>query len=161
MDYRIVKKEAFAVVGKTLKTGTENGENQRTIPAFWQQCGQDGTVETLTRLGPGRPLLGICSMPPGEELLTYWVAVEIEPDAPVPDGYGTWTVPAAAWAVFPSVGPVTPTIQQVWGRIYSEWFPSSGYEHADAPELEVYPGGNTEAEDYMCEVWIPIIGKQG
>ena len=26
-------------------------------------------------------------------------------------------------------------------RIFSEWFPSSGWEHADAPELEIYSAG--------------------
>jgi AraC family transcriptional regulator len=50
-------------------------------------------------------------------------------------------------------------IQKVWERIFQEWFPATGYEHAEAPELEVYPDGNTAAEDYRCEVWIPVVKK--
>jgi AraC family transcriptional regulator len=39
------------------------------------------------------------------------------------------------WAVFESIGPFPETLQNVWGRIYSEWFPSSGYEAAPGPEI--------------------------
>ena len=34
---------------------------------------------------------------------------------------------AHTWAVFESIGPLPGTLQSVWGRIYSEWFPTSGY----------------------------------
>ncbi|MCL6613607.1 MAG: GyrI-like domain-containing protein [Firmicutes bacterium] len=68
-------------------------------------------------------------------------------------------IPAATWAVFTSVGPLPGAIQKVWGRIFSEWFPASGYEHADGPEIEVYPPGDGQAPDYRCEVWIPIVKK--
>lgn len=44
-------------------------------------------------------------------------------------------------------------------KIYQEWIPATGYEHAEAPELEVYPEGNTLSEDYRCEVWIPVVKK--
>jgi AraC family transcriptional regulator len=33
-----------------------------------------------------------------------------------------------------------------------EWLPNSGYEHALAPEMEVYP---SQGEEY-CEFWLPI-----
>lgn len=160
MDYRIVKKDSFKVVGKMIRVGTENGENTRRIPAYWGECEADGTLSRLAEIGSGHPLLGICSMPPGEELLTYLVAVECDAEAEVPEDCVSWTVPQATWAVFTSVGPVTPSIQRLWGRIYSEWFPSCGYEHAPAPELEVYLEGDTNAEDYRCEVWIPVVASQ-
>lgn len=38
-----------------------------------------------------------------------------------------------------------------------EWLPSSGYEYADAPDIEVYFEGNQQAEDYQCEVWLPVV----
>ncbi|MNJ05081.1 Bacterial transcription activator, effector binding domain [compost metagenome] len=47
-------------------------------------------------------------------------------------------------------------IQDVWNRIYQEWFPGTGYQHAGSPDLEVYPEGDTSAADYRCEVWIPV-----
>jgi AraC family transcriptional regulator len=41
-------------------------------------------------------------------------------------------------------------------RIYGEWFPSSGWEHADAPELEIYSAGDGREADYYSEIWIPL-----
>jgi AraC family transcriptional regulator len=37
----------------------------------------------------------------------------------------------------------------------SEWLPSSRYEYADAPDIEVYPE-DTQPPDYRCEVWLPV-----
>lgn len=33
------------------------------------------------------------------------------------------------------IGPFPETLQNVWGRIYSEWFPASGYETVEGPEI--------------------------
>lgn len=66
-------------------------------------------------------------------------------------------IPASTWAVFTSVGPMPSAIQNVWERIYKEWFPATGYEHAGTAELEVYPEGDNGSDDYRCEVWIPVV----
>ena len=70
-----------------------------------------------------------------------------------------YEISAQTWAVFESIGPMPDAIQKVWGRICSEWFPATSFEHADAPDLEVYPAGDAGSEDYRCEVWVPIIKK--
>lgn len=44
-------------------------------------------------------------------------------------------------------------------RIVTEWLPTSGYEYANAPDIEVYSEGNTQSKDYKCEAWLPIIMK--
>ena len=68
-------------------------------------------------------------------------------------------IPASTWAIFESVGAMPSAIQKVWSRIFTEWFPSAGYEHADAPELEVYPKGNVNDENYRCEIWFHVVKK--
>ena len=46
---------------------------------------------------------------------------------------------------------------RVWERIFSEWFPATGYEHAGGPEMEVYlSDADPSSEDYYSEIWIPI-----
>jgi len=69
-------------------------------------------------------------------------------------------IPTATWAVFESIGPMPKAIQTVTVKIFKEWFPSTGYEHAAIPELEVYLPGNPDNQDYHCQVWIPIIKKR-
>ena len=49
-------------------------------------------------------------------------------------------------------------LQDVWRRIFAEWFPSVPYRHTESPELEVYlPGPSGPA--MKCEVWIPVVRK--
>ncbi|OKP73742.1 AraC family transcriptional regulator [Paenibacillus helianthi] len=159
MEYKIVEKAAFTVIGKSMEVTTRDGENFRRIPEFWNECNADGTSDKLIQLGTDPNWLGICmGMDMEKELLSYWIAVEGTPETN-PEGYETAVVPAASWAVFTSVGPMPHAIQQVWQRIFQEWFPGTGYEHTGGPEFELYPPGDPSAEDYVCEVWIPVMKK--
>ena len=51
-------------------------------------------------------------------------------------------------------------IQDLQTRIVSEWLPVSGYEYADAPDIEVYPEGDQTSDGYKCEVWLPVSKKK-
>lgn len=159
MDYRMVERKEYEVIGKLIKVSCKDGENFRRVPEFWRECYKDGTVEKLCPGAGDKGLLGICmDMELEKEQMSYMIAVEN--NGSIMDGsFTTRTIPAATWAVFTSVGPLPGAIQKVWERIFQEWLPATGYEHADAPELEVYPLGNTMAEDYRCEVWIPVVKK--
>jgi len=158
VDYRIIERKEFKVVGKAITVSMKEGENFRRIPQFWNECNEDGTVEKLYSI-ESDSLLGICmDMEYEKEQFTYMVAVEYKGNVPSAD-MTIKTVPAATWAVFTSIGPMPEAIQKLTERIYQEWLPSTGYEHAIAPDLEVYPKGNPQAEDYRCEVWVPVIKK--
>jgi AraC family transcriptional regulator len=61
--------------------------------------------------------------------------------------------------MFECIGALPNAIQNLQRRIITEWLPSSGYEYANAPDIEVYYEGNQQAEDYKCEVWVPITKK--
>ena len=68
-------------------------------------------------------------------------------------------VKAGTWAVFESIGPFPETLQSVWGRIYSEWFPSSGYEAVEGPEILWNESPDTGNPKYRSEIWIPVKKK--
>ncbi|WP_192929658.1 AraC family transcriptional regulator [Alkaliphilus serpentinus] len=157
MNYRIVEKESFKVIGVSKKVTTVDGENFKIIPRFWQEVNGNGTCEDLKKYCGDLGMLGICADFDHEaEEFTYMIASEKTVDK-VPEAFEEREIPAATWAIFESIGPMPHAIQEVFKRIYSEWFPATGYEHADAPELEVYLPGNPDAENYKCEVWIPVI----
>jgi len=159
MDYRIIEKEAFKVIGKAVRMTTKDGENLKQIPKLWDEVNQDGTNERICALSDKNEVFGICmDMEHDEEHFTYMIAVEDTKNSKNTE-FTTREIPAATWAIFTSIGPMPTAIQKVWERIFSEWFPSTGYEHAEGPELEVYPDGNPSSEDYKCEVWVPIIKK--
>jgi AraC family transcriptional regulator len=71
------------------------------------------------------------------------------------EGMETYLVPATQWAVFECRGKVPMSIVQAEMFAFMEWLPKSGYEHALAPEMEVY----TPGENDYCEFWLPIRPK--
>jgi len=77
-----------------------------------------------------------------------------------PEGLARLEVPAGTWAVFESVGqsvgPFPETLQAIWGRIYSEWFPSSVYELAPGPEILWNEGKDMASPTFRSEIWIPV-----
>lgn len=159
MDYKIVEKPAFAVIGKGIRVTTCNGENNRIVPKFWSESHESGLCDRLGAFAGDMGMLGVCmEFEPALKEFTYLIAVE-KPEGPLPEDLTQKEIPAATWAIFESVGPMPDAIQKVWQRIYSEWFPATGYEHAGGPELEVYPAGDMDAGSYRCEVWIPIIKR--
>lgn len=159
MDYRIIRKEAFRVVGKPLRVKSQDGQNFIKIPDFWTQCNTDGTTDALCAVSDDGSTMGICGDFSADMTeFSYYVAVPSRAGA-VPEGCVEYAVPAATWAVFDAVGRLPHSIQAVTTKVFSEWFPASNFEHDAAPELEVYLPGEMN-DNYRCEVWMPVIRKQ-
>ena len=156
MDYKIVEKEGFRVIGRQKKITMGNGDNFRQVPAFWEECMKDGTMQMLCGKAGPMGVLGICKdFEQLKEEFYYMIAVEAG-QGDLAGGCILTEIPPASWAVFESVGALPEAIQDLTRRIFSEWFPATGYKHACAPELEVYPPGDASSPDYRCEVWIPV-----
>lgn len=97
-------------------------------------------------------VLGVSTCHRDEENFYY---VAVASSAPVSAGMAEYTVPSATWAVFSGQGQTPNAIQELQKRIVSEWLPDSGYEWAQAPDIEVYfsaPG----QEGAQFQVWMPI-----
>ena len=167
MDYQIIEKPAFDVVGKYRKFTTAGGENLKKIPEFWDEFIQDNYLEALMKLteggtGPvtGAEDLGICFFSGDEKKdeFSYGIGVE-KPGGVVPEEFDLLHVPEATWAIFESIGPMPGAIQKVTLKVFQEWFPATGYEHDNKPELEVYLPGDPNSLEYRCQVWMPVIKK--
>lgn len=158
LNYKLVEKEAFTVVGKRIPVTCKNGENFEIIPKFCHQCAVDGTCEALEKLCVDEMgVMGICANEQND-CFDYYMAVT-HAEGIIPAGMETLEIPKLTWAVFESVGSMPNAIQDIWKRIFSEWFPTSEYEHAAAPELEVYEKGDMSKPDYKSYVWIPVVKK--
>ncbi len=60
------------------------------------------------------------------------------------------------WAVFSGQGS-NKTLQDLERLMITEWLPTSGYEYADIPDIEVYI--KADPQDAIYEYWLPIIKK--
>lgn len=63
----------------------------------------------------------------------------------------------ATWVIFPGEGRKQ-SIQELEKRIITEWQPTSGYEYANAPDIELYLSADPDNAKY--EVWIPVNKKE-
>lgn|GEM_PF-2679113 len=60
MEYRIVERESFLVVGKSIPTSQEDNRINQTISRFWMQSNSDGLTMKLRELSEEKPFLGLC-----------------------------------------------------------------------------------------------------
>ena len=160
MDYRIIKREPFRIVGKSIRVTTADGQNFIMCPQFWAQCCADGTVEKLCSISDGPEMMSVvANFSPDLTEFDYFVAVP-KKEGGLSEGITEFIIPSQTWAVFDAVGRLPHSIQTLMPKIYGEWFPASSFEHANGPELEVYLEGNMDDERYRCEVWMPVVKKQ-
>ncbi|GMQ62076.1 AraC family transcriptional regulator [Vallitalea maricola] len=155
MNYRIEKKEAFRIIGVAQPLHKEIEKNFEIVPQMWQKAAIDGTIPKLAAMMDGQPsgLLGVSACNDEEEW-KYFIAVAST--RPINDTLEEYIVPASTWAVF-SGGGTNQSIQELEQRIVTEWLPTSGYEYANAPDIEVYL--NADSQNAKYEVWIPVEKK--
>lgn len=159
MNYRIEKKEAFRIVGAKQRMELQVEENFKKAPQFWMEQTRQGLIPRLCAVMNQEPfgVMGVSTCDAGKDL-DYYIAVSST--APLPEGLSEYIVPAQTWAIFECIGPMPQAMQQMMRRIVSEWLPTSGYEYADAPDIELYTDGDQTAPDYRSEIWMPIIKKK-
>jgi AraC family transcriptional regulator len=155
LNYKVAERKGFDAVGIKREFSCENEENLIGIPKLWNEVNQDGTNEQLMNLNNGeiKGVMGIC-VAGSNKMMDYWVAAEY--DGEPPEGLSKLTIPAAKWVVFEVYGPMPDAMQNAWKQIFSEWFPTSGYEHAGTPDLEVYSNDDPFSSNYYSEIWIPV-----
>lgn len=156
MEYRIEKRDAFRIVGVSTPLAHVMEENFSTLPLFWQKVASDGTIGKLCGLMDGSipGLLGVSNC---NDVADWKYYVAVTSNRPAEDGFEAFTVPAATWAIFPAKGDST-KISELEKRIVADWLPTSGYEYANAPDIEVYLDPNPDNGRY--EIWIPVVKKQ-
>jgi len=162
MDYRIEQKEAFEMLGISKEISAVDNGQYKEIPVFWQKCIEDGKIDTMHKDFnlPDDECVHAALYNFREGVFSYMIG-HYAPENTSLSGYTRISVPATTWAIF-STGECTEEdgtekIQNIWKRIYPEWFPNSGYEHADAPEFEMY--FNKGNGKFIEEVWIPVVKK--
>lgn len=159
MKYRLVEKAAFRIVGiKKRVTLRYSGVNPE-IAAMW--AGLDAeTIRQLKEISNVEPMgLVSASANFSEGRLdggTLDHCIGAATDRACPANLAAVEVPPLTWAVFEAVGPFPETLQSVWGRIYSEWFPASEYEQAEGPELLWNESKDVASPTFRSEIWIPV-----
>jgi AraC family transcriptional regulator len=159
MEYRIVEKAGFCIVGIMKRVPLIYKGVNPEIASMWEGL-DDNLIKTLKELSNVEPegLLSASTnfsegrLDGGE--LDHYIGVATTKEHP--ENLDRLEVPALTWAVFDSVGTFPETLQNIWGRIYSEWFPSSGYEHVEGPEILWNENKDVSSPVFRSQIWIPV-----
>lgn len=160
MNYRIEEKEAFRIVGiKKRVPIIFHGVNPE-IASMWESLNVDmiHELKSLSNIDPKGMISASTNFTEGrmEEKgeLDHYIGVATTKNCP--DCFTMLEVPASTWAVFEAIGPFPDTLQNVWGRIYAEWFPSSNYVQIEGPEILWNEHKDVTSPTFKSEIWIPI-----
>lgn len=157
MDYRIVKKAPFTVVGVSAAFKYETADSE--IPKFWaefNQSGKNALIDSMYGVSIDKDM--------GGNGFEYLIADDYVPRKEVPPGFVTRCVPAYTWAVFSCRGALmdTGSLGDIHKKIFAEWLPQNkDYEIAAGYHIELYSDPSdyakgTEDEAYYSEIWIPV-----
>jgi len=164
MNYRIVEKESFKLVGfKKRVPIIFEGVNpeiakmtELLTPEVIKQLKSISNVEPTGIISASTNFSDGRMEEKGE--LDHYIGVATSSNES--SEFDVLIIDASTWAVFESIGPFPETLQNVWGRIYSEWFPTSGYEAVEGPEILWNESQNTGNPKYRSEIWIPVKKKE-
>lgn len=164
MNYRIEEKEAFRIVGIMKRVPIIFSGVNPEIASMWK--GLDGEtiskLKTLSNVTPFGIISASTNFSEGrmEEKgeLDHYIGAATTKECP--NNLAQLEIPPSTWAIFEVIGPFPETLQDVWGRIYSEWFPSSNYEQKEGPEILWNEDKNVTSSTFKSEIWIPILKRK-
>ena len=160
MEYKIIEKAQFTVVGVSAIFRYDNADNE--IPKFWasfNQSGKNSLINSMYGISIDKDMSG--------NEFEYLIADNYNPLNEIPVGFVTLVIPEYTWAVFACKGALTDThsLYDIHERIFSEWLPQNrDYEIAAGYHIEMYSNpadyaNGTEDENYYSEIWIPVRKK--
>ncbi|MBL4934530.1 AraC family transcriptional regulator [Clostridium sp. YIM B02515] len=164
MNYRIEEKEAFSIAGIKKRVPIIFSGVNPEISEMWKSLNSEkiSKLKELSNVEPIGLLSASTNFSEGrmEEKgeLDHYIGVATNKECS--SDLSELRVAASMWAVFEAVGPFPDTLQDVWGRIYSEWFPSSNYEISEGPEILWNENKDIASPNFRSEIWIPVIKKE-
>jgi len=167
VEPKILERSAFKIAGYVLQTTTENAQNLKDIPKFWQEyLGSNQAKHLQTQPNVlNHTLYGVCmDMDIETSHFNYYIGLEVTDFAGLDPILAKAELPAATYAVFTTPptdrSSLSDYIQSTWAYIYNEWFPNSGYEFATgSADFERYDERSLSDTQAVAEIWVPIVKK--
>lgn len=164
MEFRIVEKEAFNLVGvsKRVPMQFEGVNNEIVKLAMSITDKQREVMHSLQNVEPKEIVNASYDADENflkeEGDLTHLIGV-LTSENSAGQGLDLVPVPASTWAVFPNEGPFPFTLQNTMARVYAEWLPASEYEVIDLPTFSFTKMKEGKKDYAYSEVWVPVKRK--
>lgn len=158
MDYQIINKKAFNVMGISANFNNEE-EGHAKIGGLWSRFNQSDDDEKLrllcTKDSDFQGTVGVCLSSGVDESYDYVIGVITDEENS--DEYGVFNIPEKKYLVFDvqiEDENVSLSIQQTYKTIFSTVLPGTGYTFKGA-DFEFYPD-DVEGESWIPQIWIPV-----
>lgn len=160
MDYKVIEKPTFTVLGKRATTEITGGT--------WAIVKSDGSLDLLKAMANTEEALGLCFGFDAECNNDYmcgvpwddkdWGQVMAEKDPiTLQDKFDLYTFPDLIWLVFLSEGPISENVlSNTWVRVLNEFLPNSHYKKMNLPTIERYIKWDEQSDYCKVEVRIPV-----
>lgn len=158
MDYKIVKKEQFTVIGVSQVFKYDDAQTE--VPKLWSEYYQKGKNDIVCSVYG----ISIDENMEGNKF-EYLIADNYDPIKEIPEGFVTKVIPKHTWAVFSCKGASSTSIPDVQKKIFSQWLSNcKDYEIAAGYNIEMYSDPSeyemgVEDDNYYSEIWIPVKAK--
>lgn len=147
MDIKIEKENAFSIIVITKQFNEETSfEN---VPKFWDEYYEKGYQNAVP------PMLGICINNTNSLEFEYGIGSLKEYCNKIPEGFKQINIPDHLWGKFYTKGKMPTAIQKLWKEVIN-WVNNSEYEIATNYDFECYSEGDSNSDDYVSGIWVPL-----
>ena len=147
MDIKIEKEKAFSIIVTTKQFNEETSfEN---VPKFWDEYYEKGYQNVVP------PMLGICINNTEGLDFEYGIGSLKDYCNEVPEGFKQIDIPEHLWGKFYTKGKMPKAIQNLWKEVIG-WVDNSEYEIAANYDFECYSEGDSDSDDYVSGIWVPL-----
>lgn len=147
MDIKIEKENAFCIIVITKQFNEETSfEN---VPKFWDEYYEKGYQNVVP------PMLGICINNTEGLEFEYGIGSLKDYCNEVPKGFKQIDIPEHLWGKFYTKGKMPKAIQNLWKEVI-DWIENSEYEIAANYDFECYSEGDSDGDDYVSGIWVPL-----
>lgn len=150
MDYRIIRKQPFKVIGRRCTTPYGGGT--------WAIVKSDGSADAMKDLSGHICDLGLCFGFGADGSNDYMCGIQWDKEDI--QGFESYNYPEADWLIFESEGKISDQVlTSTWYRINQEFLPQSKYQKSGLPTIEKYVIWNDAEDICKVEIWIPFTVK--
>lgn len=163
MDYRIEDKDAFKIVGVSKRVPLQFEDENQEIIKLAQSITEEQRVKmrSFANVEPFQVVNASYNFDENrmEEKgnLDHMIGVITTIDSDF-KGFDVVEVPALTWAKFSCRGEFPKVMQETWGKIFSDWLPSSNYELVEAPEIS-FTKDLSDLDNVYSEIWVAVKKK--
>ena len=149
MEYEIIRRPSFKIVGMRYRGKNENEEIPQLWREFWPR------IKEIVHRVPANVAYGVIDNFDEERgEFDYVAGLEVDSLSEIPKGMTGVELPDQTYAVFECT---LPTLMEPIGYVYQEWLPQSDYVRSEGPEFELHDERFDIAQGKLdMAIYIPV-----